>query len=984
MITMLLRVVLMPLLLATTCAAQSYTISAAAPRLLFNNATVGDDLRQQMADGQAPATRFRDMVLGEMASPGSRYEFKAYFAALMYQVTGSATYAQFAHDRAMAQLTAEEVRIRLGQRADIAGDSYLEVGPLLGDLMLTMDWCRSSFTAGERTRLIAYANQTLFNLWNPDLATWGGVAYPWSGWSIDNPANNYYYSFLTATMLAGVATFGDNPQAQDWIDQFRRKMDQLDGFFTTNLSGGGSQEGTGYGTAMMNLFRAYYYWKASTGEDLAGRNTHAHHAPYWFVHATTPDHGFLAPTGDHARDSTAALFDYHRSYLLTLLKLDPADPGARVGKTLMDLAGIGEMANSFMFWSDYLYHQPTVTGLPLDTLHTAFYDSFTGVFATRTDWTTSATYLYQVAGPFTESHAHRDQGSFVLWRGGWLFDDENIRSHSGIEQDELYHNLVRFIGPGGVVPQRVDGPETQVLAVADTPEFSFTSCDTTPVYDGAVEVVAAQRELLLIKPDCLIVFDRTAANAASVSRVFTLNMSTAPVIAGDKLTLTKGANSAECWRMAPTGVSWTTTAYGGTDFPDGGVRAEAAHASGTTSRFLHVIGLNGGVLAPAASNTATETGVRLTLSDGRTATVRFTNAAPGGTLDLRSVGGAVIVNAALPTTVTRPPLLSTPDVAAPVISAVSVGARIPTGGTIHWTTDEPATGQVDYGTTAAYGSTTPLVATLSTVHHLSLSGLTPGTTYHFRVISRDAATNQAVSTDQTFATPLTNTPPTVDSIQATPATVTTVATALTCAASDDGGEPELRYTWSASPATVVFSRNGSYASKSSSAQFSAAGHHVLTVIASDAGSLTAAGSVSVAVLQTPTAVQVTPTTASVLVGQTTPLAAVVVDQFYDQIAAAPITWSVIAGSGSVSSTGAFSAPADAGTTIIRASSGPLHGDATITSTAGSSEGGSSSPGGTSSGCGVGLAAIWLVSLGMLLCRSRQRAGGPKGRRDEVT
>ena len=30
---------------------------------------------------------------------------------------------------------------------------------------------------------------------------WGGQSFPWSGWAIDDPANNYYYSFLQATMF---------------------------------------------------------------------------------------------------------------------------------------------------------------------------------------------------------------------------------------------------------------------------------------------------------------------------------------------------------------------------------------------------------------------------------------------------------------------------------------------------------------------------------------------------------------------------------------------------------------------------------------------------------------------------------------------------------------------------------------------------------------------------------------------------------------
>lgn len=75
--------------------------------------------------------------------------------------------------------------------------------------------------------------------------------------------------------------------------------------------------------------------------------------------------------------------------------------------------------------------------------------------------------------------------------------------------------------------------------------------------------------------------------------------------------------------------------------------------------------------------------------------------------------------------------------------------------TVSWKTNIPADSQVEYGTTIEYGLTTPLVTELVTSHVIQLSGLTPSTTYHFRV--RSAATIGgvefvAVSADSTFTT----------------------------------------------------------------------------------------------------------------------------------------------------------------------------------------------------------------------------------------
>ena len=87
-----------------------------------------------------------------------------------------------------------------------------------------------------------------------------------------------------------------------------------------------------------------------------------------------------------------------------------------------------------------------------------------------------------------------------------------------------------------------------------------------------------------------------------------------------------------------------------------------------------------------------------------------------------------------------------------VISDIQVSNITDLGVTITWLTDESATSQVEYGTTDAYGSTTPLDESLATSHNATLTGLTPATTYHFKVKSRDSSENEVASQDQTFTT----------------------------------------------------------------------------------------------------------------------------------------------------------------------------------------------------------------------------------------
>jgi len=95
---------------------------------------------------------------------------------------------------------------------------------------------------------------------------------------------------------------------------------------------------------------------------------------------------------------------------------------------------------------------------------------------------------------------------------------------------------------------------------------------------------------------------------------------------------------------------------------------------------------------------------------------------------------------------------SAPDTTAPLVSGVGASSLASSGATISWTTNEASDTQVEYGTTTAYGSSSTLVSSLVTSHSTTLSGLQSSKVYHYRVKSRDAATNLGVSADVTFTT----------------------------------------------------------------------------------------------------------------------------------------------------------------------------------------------------------------------------------------
>jgi hypothetical protein len=97
-------------------------------------------------------------------------------------------------------------------------------------------------------------------------------------------------------------------------------------------------------------------------------------------------------------------------------------------------------------------------------------------------------------------------------------------------------------------------------------------------------------------------------------------------------------------------------------------------------------------------------------------------------------------------------VIVTIDKIAPVISGVGSPSITAGETTITFTTDEPTTAQIEYGLTDSYGNTTSINRNLVTSHSVTIFGLNPNTTYHYRVITRDASGNASVSDDKTFTT----------------------------------------------------------------------------------------------------------------------------------------------------------------------------------------------------------------------------------------
>jgi GH18 family chitinase len=128
------------------------------------------------------------------------------------------------------------------------------------------------------------------------------------------------------------------------------------------------------------------------------------------------------------------------------------------------------------------------------------------------------------------------------------------------------------------------------------------------------------------------------------------------------------------------------------------------------------------------------------------------------------------------------------------IGAVAAAGVGRSSATVSWTTNEIADTQVEYGLTAAYGSSTAYSAALTLAHSSVLSGLIGGALYHYAVLSRDIAGDLTTSADFTFVT-ISTAPPVISAVSASGVSQTAATIDWT---TNEAAESQVEYGLSAS------------------------------------------------------------------------------------------------------------------------------------------------------------------------------------------
>lgn len=384
------------------------------------------------------------MALADRAIAGSfAYGFSAADAAFCYEFGGKQEkYANLSVKMVSNLNATDKAAIKAGSAPSIATDSYLYAGPSLESRLLPLDWCGDFMSDELKADLLAFGRQTNTNIYNPTQAMWGSKLHKWSGWSNNDPENNYYFSFFLATALVALV----DPEGP-WLAYIKNTMmPRIEAFYLSSM-GGGSGEGTGYGEALARLYRVTRLLKDSAGLEFPGVASHARDTIHYMVHASKPGLKKLANIGDQSREADNKIDDPDEIIVLEAIAISSDDKANALGRWWLE--NNGEALDRTDLFRFACLSQRGERAEPTEFVYLA--KSVGDLFAKTSHTDALASWIAVKCGRQNQTHAHRAQGELTLHSGGLsLAETQNARSRTGINQGSEYKNILLFKDENGV------------------------------------------------------------------------------------------------------------------------------------------------------------------------------------------------------------------------------------------------------------------------------------------------------------------------------------------------------------------------------------------------------------------------------------------------------------------------------------------------------------------------------------------------------
>lgn len=398
-------------------------LQASHPRIYFTAARLAA-LRQQ---AQAGDPRWQQVLAYAGSDGGYSGDHRMETKALAGLMTGEASYCTDALALAAESMAAPE-----------------EYGTKAGDLAIVYDWCYTAMDASTRTAFVNWLNG-----W-ADQQMVDPFQYGTPGWG------NYWPRYTYSFALIGLATYGDNSRAAEWLDEFRQAR-----FATYDLpvldhiaAGGDWPEGVVYDwIANPPRVQALEAWRTATGENLFLATTWFAERPRMLLLQNFPGAADAYGTyyhpypsiGDSERNR-GALTSYQRVMGLILIDRFPDLPASRQLQSYLAAPQAGSRIEDFQAFLEFIFFNPDQPSASPSLLTN--YAPAMGTLLARSGWPggaadndTSATYLTFRAGDHFSYHQHYDQGALTLFKYSDLLLDSGVYSGDG----RSYHDVNYYV-----------------------------------------------------------------------------------------------------------------------------------------------------------------------------------------------------------------------------------------------------------------------------------------------------------------------------------------------------------------------------------------------------------------------------------------------------------------------------------------------------------------------------------------------------------
>ncbi|WP_426732343.1 Ig-like domain-containing protein [Myxococcus faecalis] len=535
-------------------------------------------------------------------------------------------------------------------------------------VILTYDWCFAHLLPAEQTLLLTR--------WNAVIAALNDN--PWGG--IGMEGNNYYTGYFRNSLLWAIASWHENQPYADQLLQYAmssRWKFSLKPYLDGAAAGGAPHEGSTYGRRTFGYMTVPFTTLGLYGQDLWDQTDFFKESVFWSIYSTTPGPSRMGqfqlyetfPFNDDERwlsrwDPSNTAQTSLGSYLAPLIEEWADQPIAGYAKRFLELTGhpIDDR------WVRYVYSDTlaSVQARDLATLPLDYRAEGLGQVYAKTAWAPDATMVNLQFGITSNAgHAHRDSGSFQLWRAGEFLARETVGYANQIvgyagtgavdTESPVAHNTLLFDGLG-TVGYYHHAP--RMLRQESSTHAHYAVVDLTGAYDvsddwahreaevGNPSAGRVVREALFVRPlDTLVVFDRMESSQgdASVDKTFLIHFPSSPVLTGHTWSATSGTQELRVSTLVPASPTRRVIDERGPLRPNGTYtyavgqfRGEVETQGQVVSHFLHVVQAKDTAAANltlALNETSTAYTVTMTHPTRGSAVVRFDKG-------IQSTGGA--------------------------------------------------------------------------------------------------------------------------------------------------------------------------------------------------------------------------------------------------------------------------------------------------------------------------------------------------------